>query len=56
MTELLDRPRRPVGGSEWDELLALDAERVWHPYGALPAAMPSLPVSSAQGVRLPVAA
>jgi adenosylmethionine-8-amino-7-oxononanoate aminotransferase len=25
---------------------------VWHPYGALPAAMPSLPVVSAQGVRL----
>jgi adenosylmethionine---8-amino-7-oxononanoate aminotransferase len=25
---------------------------VWHPYGALPAALPSLPVVSAQGVRL----
>jgi adenosylmethionine---8-amino-7-oxononanoate aminotransferase len=33
-------------------LLALDAERVWHPYGALPAVLPSLPVQSAQGVRL----
>src|SRR4029077_3801882 len=29
-----------------------DAERVWHPYGALPAALPSLPVVGAQGVRL----
>ncbi len=55
MTELLDHPLRPVGGAEWDELLAIDAERVWHPYGALPAAMPSLPVVSAQGVRLRLA-
>jgi adenosylmethionine-8-amino-7-oxononanoate aminotransferase len=36
-------------------LLALDAGRVWHPYGALPAALPSLPVVSAQGVRLTLA-
>jgi adenosylmethionine-8-amino-7-oxononanoate aminotransferase len=36
-------------------LLALDAERVWHPYGALPAAIPSLPVVSAAGVRLRLA-
>jgi adenosylmethionine-8-amino-7-oxononanoate aminotransferase len=28
---------------------------VWHPYGALPAARPSLPVVSAQGVRLKLA-
>jgi adenosylmethionine---8-amino-7-oxononanoate aminotransferase len=28
---------------------------VWHPYGALPAAMPSLPVVSAEGVRLRLA-
>jgi adenosylmethionine-8-amino-7-oxononanoate aminotransferase len=28
---------------------------VWHPYGALPAAMPSLPVVSAEGVRLTLA-
>jgi adenosylmethionine-8-amino-7-oxononanoate aminotransferase len=28
---------------------------VWHPYGALPAALPSLPVVSAQGVRLKLA-
>jgi adenosylmethionine---8-amino-7-oxononanoate aminotransferase len=28
---------------------------VWHPYGALPAALPALPVVSAQGVRLRLA-
>jgi adenosylmethionine---8-amino-7-oxononanoate aminotransferase len=28
---------------------------VWHPYGALPAALPSLPVRSAEGVRLRLA-
>jgi adenosylmethionine-8-amino-7-oxononanoate aminotransferase len=42
-------------GQDWDRLLALDAERVWHPYGALPAALPPLPVVSAQGVRLRLA-
>ena len=40
---------------DWDALLALDAECVWHPYGGLPAALPSLPVVSAQGVRLRLA-
>ncbi len=55
MTELLDHPLRAGTCAEWDELLALDAERVWHPYGALPAAMPSLPVASARGVRLRLA-
>jgi adenosylmethionine-8-amino-7-oxononanoate aminotransferase len=35
--------------------LAIDAERVWHPYGALPAALPSLPVVAAEGVRLRLA-
>jgi adenosylmethionine-8-amino-7-oxononanoate aminotransferase len=39
----------------WERLLALDSERVWHPYGALPAALPSLPVVSADGVRLRLA-
>ncbi|HEX5851915.1 MAG TPA: adenosylmethionine--8-amino-7-oxononanoate transaminase [Solirubrobacteraceae bacterium] len=39
----------------WEDLLALDSERVWHPYGALPAALPSLPVASAEGVRLTLA-
>ena len=43
----------PGGG--WEALLALDAERVWHPYGALPSASPSLPVVSAEGVRLKLA-
>ncbi len=41
--------------SDWNALLALDSERVWHPYGALPAALPSLPVVSAEGVRLRLA-
>ena len=36
-------------------MLALDAERVWHPYGALPAALAPLPVVSAEGVRLRLA-
>ncbi len=40
---------------DWPELLALDAERVWHPYGALPAAVPSVPVVGAEGVRLRLA-
>ncbi|HYB23976.1 MAG TPA: adenosylmethionine--8-amino-7-oxononanoate transaminase [Solirubrobacteraceae bacterium] len=39
----------------WDTLLAIDRERVWHPYGALPAPLQSLPVVSAQGVRLRLA-
>jgi adenosylmethionine-8-amino-7-oxononanoate aminotransferase len=39
----------------WEPLLALDRELVWHPYGALPAAVPSLPVVSAEGVRLRLA-
>jgi adenosylmethionine---8-amino-7-oxononanoate aminotransferase len=42
-------------GPYWDRLLALDAERVWHPYGALPAPVHSLPVVSAEGVRLRLA-
>jgi adenosylmethionine-8-amino-7-oxononanoate aminotransferase len=41
--------------SDWDALLAFDRERVWHPYGALPSARPSLPVASAKGVRLTLA-
>jgi adenosylmethionine-8-amino-7-oxononanoate aminotransferase len=41
--------------NHWDALLAVDRERVWHPYGALPALVPSLPVVSAEGVRLRLA-
>jgi adenosylmethionine-8-amino-7-oxononanoate aminotransferase len=41
--------------TDWDRLLALDRERVWHPYGALPAAIEPLPVVSAQGVHLQLA-
>jgi adenosylmethionine-8-amino-7-oxononanoate aminotransferase len=40
---------------EWERLLELDRERVWHPYGALPAASEPLPVVSASGVRLRLA-
>jgi adenosylmethionine-8-amino-7-oxononanoate aminotransferase len=39
---------------EEQRLLAFDREHVWHPYGALPAALAPLPVASAQGVRLRV--
>ena len=39
----------------WEELRAFDAEHVWHPYGALPAAVAPLPVVSADGVRLQLA-
>jgi adenosylmethionine-8-amino-7-oxononanoate aminotransferase len=39
----------------WEALLAIDRERVWHPYGALPARVPPLPVVSAEGVRLTLA-
>jgi adenosylmethionine---8-amino-7-oxononanoate aminotransferase len=41
--------------SDWDALLGFDGEHVWHPYGALPGALPSLPVVSAEGVRLKLA-
>jgi adenosylmethionine-8-amino-7-oxononanoate aminotransferase len=53
----LGAAEHPAAPSErgWERLLALDAERVWHPYGALPASLPSLPVVSAQGVRLRLA-
>jgi adenosylmethionine-8-amino-7-oxononanoate aminotransferase len=44
-----------VPSPDWPHLLALDRERVWHPYGALPAELPSLPVVSAEGVRLQLA-
>jgi len=38
-----------------EEILALDAAHVWHPYGAVPPAVPPLVVASAQGVRLRLA-
>ena len=41
--------------TDWDTLLALDRERVWHPYGGLPAGPVALPVVSARGVRLRLA-
>jgi len=39
----------------WERLLALDRELVWHPYGALPNGLPSLPIVTAEGVRLKLA-
>jgi adenosylmethionine-8-amino-7-oxononanoate aminotransferase len=50
-------PLRGLGSGliDWDELLAVDREHVWHPYGALPAALSPLPVVSAEGVRLKLA-
>lgn len=47
--------RGSLGDPDWEQLLALDREHVWHPYGALPAALPALPVVSAKGVRLRLA-
>ncbi len=35
-----------------DEVLAIDAAHIWHPYGAMPAAEAPLVVSSARDVRL----
>ncbi|MHB1468708.1 MAG: adenosylmethionine--8-amino-7-oxononanoate transaminase [Solirubrobacteraceae bacterium] len=44
------------GRSEhWEALLAFDGAHVWHPYAAVPAAAPSLPVVAAEGVRLRLA-
>ena len=37
-----------------DAVLAFDRDHVWHPYAALPAAVPPLLVESAQGTRLRV--
>jgi adenosylmethionine-8-amino-7-oxononanoate aminotransferase len=41
--------------TDWAELQELDGRHVWHPYAGLPASPPSLPVVSAQGVRLRLA-
>ncbi len=48
-------PEAALASEDWGRLLAVDRERVWHPYGALPAALPPLPVVSAEGVRLRLA-
>jgi adenosylmethionine-8-amino-7-oxononanoate aminotransferase len=40
---------------ETDDLLAADRAHVWHPYAAMPAAEPPLPVVGAAGVRLRLA-
>ena len=44
--------RTADGGPDVAELLAGDAEHVWHPYGGFPASTQPLPVASADGVRL----
>ena len=38
-----------------ERLLELDRAHVWHPYGAMPAALAPFPVESAEGVRLRLA-
>jgi adenosylmethionine---8-amino-7-oxononanoate aminotransferase len=38
-----------------DEIAAIDAKHVWHPYGAFPAASQPFVVASAQGTRLTLA-
>ncbi|GAA2067713.1 adenosylmethionine--8-amino-7-oxononanoate transaminase [Streptomyces albiaxialis] len=43
------KPLRP------DELLALDRQHVWHPYGPMPGTVAPLAVESASGVRLRLA-
>jgi adenosylmethionine---8-amino-7-oxononanoate aminotransferase len=47
--------RTKTGLDDSDSLLAFDREHVWHPYGAIPAALAPLAVVSAQGVRLTLA-
>ncbi|HEX5224891.1 MAG TPA: adenosylmethionine--8-amino-7-oxononanoate transaminase [Solirubrobacteraceae bacterium] len=47
--------RAQPDAADWGRLLAIDTERVWHPYGALPSAPPPLPVVGADGVRLKLA-
>src|SRR5690349_1960670 len=39
-------------GAEQQGWTAIDRRRVWHPYAALPADPPPLPVASAEGVRI----
>jgi adenosylmethionine---8-amino-7-oxononanoate aminotransferase len=39
----------------YDDLVARDREAVWHPYAAMPPAVPPIPVVSAQGTRLRLA-
>src|SRR5262245_22331076 len=41
--------------ADWDNLLRLDREHVWHPSGPMPAASTPLPVVAASGVRLTLA-
>jgi adenosylmethionine-8-amino-7-oxononanoate aminotransferase len=45
----------PALPATWDAILETDRRVVWHPYGAMPAALAPLPVVSADGVRLTLA-
>ncbi|WP_019808344.1 adenosylmethionine--8-amino-7-oxononanoate transaminase, partial [Saccharomonospora halophila] len=54
------QPTEPTGGPGADpaatrDLLARDAEHVWHPYGPMPGTVPPLLVAEASGVRLRLA-
>ena len=55
MRELEDRPAANVVSPQWAELLRLDRDHVWHPYGPMPGVSEPLPVVSAGGVRLRLA-
>ena len=35
-----------------DEIVAIDQQHVWHPYAAMPNAVPCFPVKSAHGVEI----
>src|SRR5262249_42554916 len=48
------RSRSPLMFSV-ENLVDVDRERVWHPYGPMPGRLPPLPVASASGVRLRLA-
>ncbi|MFE9329406.1 adenosylmethionine--8-amino-7-oxononanoate transaminase [Streptomyces sp. NPDC006925] len=50
-------PAAPAGpGAAIEELVALDRQHVWHPYGPMPGTADPLVVESAAGVRLRLAA
>src|SRR5687768_2946206 len=46
---------RGTGTASWGDLIARDRAVLWHPYAAVPAALPPVPVVSAAGTRLRLA-
>lgn len=46
---------RPMNRSAPDTPWSYDREHVWHPYAAMPGALPTYPVAHAEGVRLTLA-